>query len=158
MDVTRNNQNIKKINPIEILLVEDNPADVRLIIEALKDGKILNRLNVAWDGVEAIEYLRKQGGYVDAKRPDVILLDLKMPRKNGHEVLAEIKADPALSSIPVFVLTTSDADIDIIGAQNKHVHSYITKPLEFDRFISAILTVDNFLLSIVNTSADRGDP
>jgi two-component system, chemotaxis family, response regulator Rcp1 len=145
---------IKPIKPIEILLVEDNPADVRLIIEALKEGKVLNRLNVAWDGVEAVEFLRQKGAYVGALRPDVILLDLKMPKKNGHEVLAEIKADPGLASIPVFVLTSSDAEIDIIGSHSKHVQSYITKPLEFDKFISAILSVDNFWVAVVNNSRD----
>lgn len=137
------------LEPIEILLVDDNPGDVRLVIESLKDGKIANRLSIAWDGVEAMEFLRRQGKFSGAPRPDIVLLDLNMPRKGGHEVIGEMKADPDLKTIPVVVLTTSDADVDVIRSYEKDVNCYVTKPLDAEKFIEAVRSVGNFWLTVV---------
>ena len=135
--------------PIEVLLVEDNPGDVRLTREALKEGKVRNNLSVAPDGVEALAYLRRQGRYADAKRPDLILLDLNLPRKDGREVLGEIKADPALRTIPVVILTTSEAERDISGAYALHANCYITKPVDLDQFITVVKSIEDFWFTIV---------
>ena len=135
--------------PIDILLVEDNPGDVRLTIEALKDGKVRNRLNVAVDGVEALAFLRREGKYADAPRPDVILLDLNLPRKDGREVLAEIKEDEELRRIPVVVLTTSSSEQDILRTYSLHAHCYITKPVDLDQFIQVVKGIEDFWLTIV---------
>lgn len=135
--------------PIEILLVEDNPGDVRLTIEALKEGRIANKINVAMDGMEAMAYLRREGRYKDAPRPDLILLDLNLPRKNGREVLAEIKNDSKLKHIPVVVLTTSKAEKDIIMTYNLHANCYITKPVDFDQFIGVVKSIENFWFTVV---------
>lgn len=135
--------------PIEILLVEDNPGDVRLTREALKDGKVLNRLNVVTDGVEAMEYLRRKGQYAAAPRPDVILLDLNLPRKDGREVLAELKTDPDLKRIPVVVLTTSDAEKDVLRAYDLHANCYITKPMDLMQFTTVVRAAEDFWLTIV---------
>lgn len=134
--------------PIQILLVEDNPGDVRLTIEALKEGRVDNLLTVVWDGVEALAFLRREGQYSDAPRPDLILLDLNLPRKNGHEVLAEAKADEALKRIPVVILTTSSADDDILGTYDLHANCYITKPIDLDEFITVVRTIEEFWLTI----------
>jgi CheY-like chemotaxis protein len=133
---------------IEILLVEDNPADVRLTQEALKEGRVRNSLSVAQDGVEAMAFLRREGAYARAPRPDLVLLDINLPRMNGHEVLAEIKSDPLLKRIPVLVLTTSSADEDIHKAYGLHANCYITKPVGMDQFIRAIESLDDFWLSV----------
>ena len=135
--------------PLEILLVEDNPADVRLTREAFLEGKILNNLIVAKDGVEAMEVLRRQGRYSTVPRPDLILLDLNLPRKDGREVLAEIKADPALMRIPVVVLTTSRAEGDILRSCNLHANCYVVKPVDLDQFIGVVKSIDNFWLTAV---------
>ena len=135
--------------PLEILLVEDNPADVRLTREAFREGKILNNLMVAKDGVEALDVLRRRGSHTDTPRPDLILLDLNLPRKDGREVLAEIKSDPALMRIPVVVLTTSRAEIDIVKSYNLHANCYVVKPVDLDQFISVIKSIDNFWLTAV---------
>jgi CheY-like chemotaxis protein len=135
--------------PIEVLLVEDNPGDVRLTREALKEGKVRNNLNVAIDGVEALAYLRREGKYADAVRPDLVLLDLNLPRKDGREVLAEIKGDPALRSIPVVVLTSSQAEQDIVRAYDLHANCYITKPVDLDQFITVVKTIEDFWFTIV---------
>jgi CheY-like chemotaxis protein len=135
--------------PIEILLVEDNPGDVRLTIEALKEGKVHNKLTVARDGVEAVDFLRRQGRFTDASRPDLILLDLNLPRKDGREVLAEIKEDPVLRRIPVVVLTTSKAEEDIVRTYDLHANCYITKPVDLEQFISVVRSIDDFWLSVV---------
>lgn len=135
--------------PIEILLVEDNPGDVRLTREALKDGKVLNRLSVVTDGVEAMEYLRRKGQYAAAPRPDVILLDLNLPRKDGREVLAELKTDPDLKRIPVVVLTTSDAEKDVLKAYDLHANCYITKPMDLMQFTTVVRAAEDFWLTIV---------
>jgi chemotaxis family two-component system response regulator Rcp1 len=137
-------------SPIDILLVEDNPGDVRLTQEALKDGKVLNNLYVVRDGVEALAFLRREGKYAQAAvRPDVILLDLNLPRKDGREVLAEIKADPDLLRIPVVVLTTSAAEQDILQAYNLHANAYITKPVDLHQFFAVIKSFEDFWLTIV---------
>ena len=135
--------------PVEILLVEDNPGDVRLTEEALKEGKVLNNIHLANDGVEAVSFLQKEGKYTDAVRPDLILLDLNLPKKDGREVLMEIKKDEALRRIPVVVLTTSRAEEDIIRTYDYHANCYITKPVDFDQFIKVIKSIEDFWLSVV---------
>lgn len=142
-----NNKRVGK--PIEILLVEDNSGDVRLTREALKDGKIHNNLSVVVDGEEAMFYLHKEGKYKDAPRPDLILLDLNLPRKNGREVLADIKTDPDLMRIPVVILTVSKAEEDIIKSYNLHANCYIVKPVNLDRFIKVVKSVEDFWFTIV---------
>jgi CheY-like chemotaxis protein len=139
--------------PIEILLVEDNPADVRLTQEALKEGKVLNNLSAVHDGVEALKYLRGIGSYAGRTLPDLMLLDLNMPKKDGREVLAEIKADTDLRRIPVVVLTTSSAEEDILRSYDLHANCYITKPVDLVQFINVVKTVENFWLSIVTLPA-----
>jgi CheY-like chemotaxis protein len=136
-------------SPIEILLVEDNPGDIRLTIEALRDTKIHNRMSVARDGVEALAILRREGQFADAARPDVILLDLNLPKKNGHEVLAEIKADPDLKRIPVVVLTTSKSDEDVIESYNLNANCYINKPVNLEQFMTVVQSIETFWLTIV---------
>jgi CheY-like chemotaxis protein len=135
--------------PIEILLVEDNPGDVRLTIEALKEGKVRNHLSVARDGVEALAFLRREGPHANAARPDLILLDLNLPKKDGREVLAEIKEDSRLRRIPVVVLTTSKAEEDILRTYDLHANCYITKPVDLEQFISVVRSIDDFWLSVV---------
>lgn len=134
---------------IEILLVEDNPGDVRLTKEGLKDGKINNNLHVVKDGVEALSFLHKKNGYAHAPRPDLILLDLNLPKKNGREVLAEIKNDDNLKRIPVVILTTSDAEEDIAKTYDLHANCYITKPVDLNQFISVINNIEEFWFSVV---------
>jgi CheY-like chemotaxis protein len=142
---------------IEILLVEDNPGDVRLTQEVLKEGKIRNRLNVVGDGVEALEYLRKQGRFTDAGPQDIVLLDLNLPRMGGREVLEAMKADPELRRIPVVVLTTSTAESDVLAAYDLHANCYITKPVDLSQFEQVIRTIEGFWLSIVRLpKADAG--
>ncbi len=135
--------------PIEILLVEDNPGDVRLTTEAFKDGKVHNNLNVVGDGVEALAFLRREGKYSNAVRPDLVLLDLNLPRKDGRQVLEEIKADPKLRRIPVVILTTSQAEEDILKAYNYNANCYINKPIGFDEFMKVVQSIENFWLTIV---------
>ena len=141
---------------IEILLVEDNPGDARLTIEALKEGKVLNNLNVVSDGVEALAYLRRQGTYAQAAKPDLILLDLNLPRVDGRQVLAEIKTDPSLMTIPVVVLTTSASEDDIARAYGSHANCYITKPVDLDQFLRVIQSIETFWLSLVKLPATSG--
>jgi len=140
---------MKREQPLEILLVEDNLADVRLTQEAFREGKIHNTLAVVRDGVEAMEFLHRRGKYSNATRPDLILLDLNLPRKDGREVLAEIKADPDLMRIPVVVLTTSRAELDIVKSYNLHANCYVVKPVDLDQFIDVIKSIDNFWLCAV---------
>ena len=135
--------------PIEILLVEDNPGDVRLTIEALKEGRFANLINVAVDGFEAMAFLRREGKYANASRPDLILLDLNLPKKNGREVLAEIKADSNLKRIPVVVLTSSQAEKDIVATYNLHANCYITKPVDFEQFICVVKSIEDFWFAVV---------
>ena len=134
---------------VEILLVEDNPGDARLTEEAFKDSRLLNSMHRVSDGVEALAYLRQEGQYATAARPDIILLDLNMPRKDGREVLAEIKDDPDLKSIPVVVLTTSDADTDVIKSYELHANCYITKPVDLEKFMNIVQRIEDFWLAIV---------
>ena len=140
--------------PLDILLVEDNPADVRLTQEAFREGKILNNLTVARDGVEAMEFLRRRGKHAAAVRPDLILLDLNLPRKDGREVLAEIKSDPALMRIPIVVLTTSRAETDIVKSYNLHANCYVVKPVDLEQFLDVIKAIDNFWLTAVTLPHD----
>jgi CheY-like chemotaxis protein len=138
---------------IEILLVEDSPDDADLTIDALREGKVRNRITHVEDGVEAMAYLRRQGKHAAAPRPDLVLLDLNLPRKNGREVLAEIKQDPALRRIPVVVMTSSDDEKDILAAYNLHVNCYVTKPVDLDQFIRVVKSIEHFWLSIVKLPA-----
>ena len=135
--------------PIEILLVEDNPGDVRLTQEVLKEGKVHNRLSVVENGVQAISFLRKENEYQDASTPDLILLELNLPKKDGREVLVDIKNDPELKKIPVVVLTTSQAEEDILKVYDLNANCYISKPVDFDQFIDVVKSIENFWLSIV---------
>ena len=135
--------------PINILLVEDNPGDVRLTVEALKEGKVHNRLHITKDGMEAMDFLHREGEYSDVPHPDLILLDLNLPKKDGHEVLAEIKEDPMLKRIPVVVLTGSKAGEDILKTYNLHANCYITKPVDLEQFITVIKSINDFWLTIV---------
>ncbi|MFC2107148.1 response regulator [Bacteroidota bacterium] len=134
---------------IEILLVEDNPGDIKLTKVALEEFKILNKLNVVTDGVEALDYLFKRNKYLNAETPDLILLDLNLPKKDGREVLDEIKSDDVLKSIPVVILSTSENEDDVNNAYNRHANCYITKPIDLDQFIKVIKSMQNFWLSIV---------
>jgi two-component system, chemotaxis family, response regulator Rcp1 len=136
-------------HPIAILLVEDNPGDVRLTIEALKEGKVHNELHVAANGVEALEFLRRQGQFAKAPRPGLILLDLNLPKKDGREVLAEIKSDEDLKRIPIVILTTSSAEKDVLKSYNLHANCYITKPVDLQQFIGVIRAIEGFWLTIV---------
>jgi len=139
----------KPVKTVDILLVEDNPGDARLTQEALKDSKISNTLSIVDDGVEAMAFLRRQGKYAGAPRPDLILLDLNLPRKSGREVLSEIKMDDELKSIPVVVLTISRAEEDICRSYNSHANCYITKPLDFNQFLTITKSIEDFWLTIV---------
>jgi CheY-like chemotaxis protein len=145
---------IKGIEPkvsreIEILLIEDSPGDVRLTIEALKEAKVSNKLNVVQDGVEAMDYLNRKNLYKDANCPDLILLDLNLPQKDGREVLAEIKNDPKLRQIPVVVLTTSRSEEDILKAYDLYANCYITKPVDFKQFMGVVKSIEDFWLTVV---------
>ncbi|MFN7087934.1 MAG: response regulator [Burkholderiales bacterium] len=136
-------------SPIEILLVEDNPGDMRLTKEALKEGKVYSNLHWAKDGVEALEFLRREGRFASAPRPDIILLDLNLPRKDGREVLAVIKDDELLRNIPVVVLTTSKAEEDVLKSYALHANCYVTKPVDLEKFIVVIQSIDRFWLTVV---------
>jgi CheY-like chemotaxis protein len=135
--------------PVEILLVEDNAGDVRLTQEALREGRVCNRLSVARDGVEALAYLRREGPHAYAPRPDLVLLDLNLPRKSGREVLQEMKSDPELRSIPVVVLTTSEDQQDVQRSYELNANCYITKPVELDEFLGVIQSVQDFWFTVV---------
>ncbi len=135
--------------PIDVLLVEDDAGDVLLIREAFEHNKVHNTIAVVSDGVEALQYLRREGEYANAPRPDLVLLDLNLPRKDGREVLAEVKEDPSLRSIPVVVLTTSKAEEDVLRSYDLHANAYVTKPVDFDRFIGVVRQIDQFFVSVV---------
>ena len=134
---------------ISVLLVEDDPGDVLLIREAFADYKVGNVLSTVSDGVEAMQFVRGEGEYAGRERPDLVLLDLNLPRKSGAEVLAEIKGDPELSTIPVIVLTTSEAEEDVMRSYKMHANAYITKPVDFERFIEVIRQIDDFFITVV---------
>ena len=135
--------------PINILLVEDNPGDVRLTREALNGAKLRNQLHVIADGMEAMAYLRREGHYAQAVRPDLILLDLNLPKKDGREVLADIKSDPSLKRIPVVILTTSQAEQDILRTYDLHANCYVSKPVDLEQFIGVVKEIEEFWLTIV---------
>jgi len=135
--------------PIEILLVEDNPGDVRLTMEALRGGRVRNNIHVVEDGVQAMDFLRRQGDYRAVPRPDLILLDLNLPKKDGREVLGEVKQDPALKRIPVVILTSSAAEQDILRAYDLAANCYITKPLDLEQFLRVLKSIEDFWLVIV---------
>jgi CheY-like chemotaxis protein len=137
------------MKPVEILLIEDNPGDVRLTKEALKEAKVINNLTVLKDGVEALAFLRQQGTYDNAVTPHLILLDLNLPRKDGREVLAEIKADDKLKRIPVVVLTTSQDEQDVFRSYNLHANCYVTKPVDLEQFMTVVKSIEDFWLGIV---------
>lgn len=140
---------MQTFHPIEILLVEDNPGDVRLTQEALKDAKVSNTLHVVEDGVAAMDFLHRRSPYENKPRPALILLDLNLPKKNGREVLSEIKQDPQLKDIPVVILTTSQSEEDVLRAYTLHANCYITKPVDFVQFTKVIRTIEEFWLTIV---------
>ena len=141
---------LSALRPVDILLVEDSPTDVFLAREALEQAKVLNTLHVVSDGVEAMDYLHRRGPYAGAVRPDLVLLDLNLPRKDGREVLAEIKADAGLKRIPVVVLTTSKAEEDILRAYGLHANCYVAKPVDFDRFAEVVKAIESFWFTIVS--------
>jgi len=145
----------KGSRPVEILLVEDNPGDERLTREALKEGKVFNNLHWAKDGVEAIEFLRRKGKHANAPRPDIILLDLNLPKKDGREVLSEIKQDPELRAIPVVILTTSQAEEDVLRSYDLHANCYVTKPVDLEKFIVVVQSIDRFWLTVVTLPPGR---
>ena len=141
--------NPEKLEVIDVLLVEDDPGDVLLIREAFEDNKVRNRLHCVSDGVEALTFLRQEGEHADAPRPDLVLLDLNLPRKDGREVLAEVKGDESLQHIPVVVLTTSKAEEDVLRSYKLHANAYVTKPVDFDRFIDVVRRIDEFFVTVV---------
>jgi CheY-like chemotaxis protein len=140
------------LEPVEILLVEDNPGDVRLILEAFREGKIYNHMNVVNDGVEALAFLRREGPYANVTRPDLILLDLNLPKKDGRDVLAEIKEEESLKRIPVVILTTSIAEKDILETHRLHASSYITKPVDFAQFVTVVKLIEEFWFNVIKLS------
>lgn len=141
--------NSESVRPIQILLVEDSPSDAQLTMAALKMAKVVNQVSHVEDGVEAMEFLRQEGKYAQSKRPDLILLDLNLPRKDGREVLEEMKGNPDFQLIPVVILTTSQAEQDIIRSYKFHANCYITKPVNFDRFLEVVQSIENFWLTVV---------
>ena len=143
--------------PIEILLVEDNPGDVRLTVEALKENKMYNPLHVVEDGREALSFLHQEGEYTETPRPGLILLDLNLPKKDGREVLKEIKSDEDLKQIPVVILTTSKAEEDVLKTYDLHANCYITKPVDLDQFIKVVKSIEEFWLSIVKLPSEAKD-
>lgn len=136
-------------SPIDVLLVEDDPGDVLMTREAFEENKVANRLAVVSDGAEAMQYLRREGEYADAPTPDLVLLDLNLPRMDGREVLAAMKSDENLRSIPVVVLTTSEAEEDVLRSYSLHANAYVTKPVDFSRFIEVVRQIDDFFVSVV---------
>ena len=145
-----------QVKPVEILLVEDSPADVLMTREAFDQAKMINTIHVVEDGEQAILFLRKAGAYASSPRPDLILLDLNLPRKNGREVLAEIKADESLRTIPVAILTTSNAEKDVIESYGLYANCYIVKPVQFENFVQAVQNIQNFWFGVVTLPSDTG--
>jgi len=145
------------VNAIDVLLVEDDPGDVLMTREAFEDYKIRNTLHVATNGVEAMAFLRKEGEHAEAPTPDLILLDLNLPKMDGREVLAAVKEDPGLRSIPVVVLTTSEAEEDVVRSYSLHANAYVTKPVDFERFVTVVQQIDEFFVSIVRLPRSSRD-
>ena len=141
------------LRPIEVLLVEDDPGDVLMTREALADHKVLNRLSVVSNGDDALAYLRKEGRFADVETPDLVLLDLNLPRRGGREVLREVKADPELRRVPVVVLSTSNAQDDVMAAYDLHANAYVRKPVDFNRFVAAVRAIDDFFITVVRRPA-----
>jgi CheY-like chemotaxis protein len=139
--------------PIEVLLVEDDPGDVLMTQEAFQDYKISNRLSVVTNGEDAIAYLRKRGRYAGVPTPDLVLLDLNLPRRDGRDVLRDVKADPVLRRIPVVVLTTSDAEDDVLASYDLHANAYVRKPVDFEQFVAAVRAIDDFFITVVRLPA-----
>jgi len=148
----------EKTRPIEILLVEDSPSDTDLTVEALEEGKVANRLSIVEDGVQAMQFLRRQNQYAGAPRPDLILLDLNLPRKDGREVLIELKSDPDLRVIPVVVLTTSRAEEDVLRAYQLQANCFITKPVDFKQFLDVVRSIEHFWLTVVTLPPNGNSP
>ena len=146
---------VPPVLPAQILLVEDSPSDVRLTRDALADAKVLNDLHVVTDGAQALAFLRREGEFAGAPRPDLLLLDLNLPKVNGLEVLEQIKADPELRRIPVAVLTTSDEDRDVLAAYDRHVNCYLNKPIDFAEFTRVVQSIEDFFLTIVRLAPER---
>jgi CheY-like chemotaxis protein len=140
---------MENLTVVDVLLVEDDPGDVVLIREAFEFNKVHNTLHVASDGVEALDFLYQRNAHAGAPRPDLVLLDLNLPRKDGREVLEEVKADPHLRTIPIVVLTTSEAEEDILRSYDLHANAYVTKPVDFDRFIEVVRLIDDFFVTVV---------
>ena len=140
---------MENLSVVDVLLVEDDPGDVVLIKEAFEYNKVHNALHVVSDGVQALDFLYRRGGHENAPRPDLVLLDLNLPRKDGREVLEEVKADPDLRTIPIVVLTTSEAEEDIVRSYDLHANAYVTKPVDFDRFIEVVRLIDDFFVTVV---------
>ncbi len=145
----------EQVEMIDVLLVEDDAGDILLIEEAFADNKLRNRLHVVRDGVEALAFLRREGEYADAPQPDLVLLDLNLPRKDGREVLAEVKSDESLRQIPIVVLTTSKAEEDVLRSYKLHANAYVTKPVDFDRFIEVVRQIDEFFVTVVKLPPQR---
>ncbi len=156
METEKGRLDPERSQPVEILLVEDNPGDVRLTMEALKEGKICNRLSVVGDGVEALAFLHRESPFANAPRPDLILLDLNLPRKNGRDVLSEIDEDKDLRQIPVVVLTTSNSEKDILGTHDLHASCYINKPVDFGQFVTVVKLIEDFWFTVVKPSKKEG--
>jgi CheY-like chemotaxis protein len=140
---------MENLSVVDVLLVEDDPGDVVLIKEAFEFNKVHNALHIVSDGVEALDFLYRRNGYENARRPDLVLLDLNLPRKDGREVLAEVKTDKSLRTIPIVVLTTSEAEEDILRSYDLHANAYVTKPVDFDRFIEVVRLIDDFFVTVV---------
>lgn len=153
--MNENEKILKWSRPVEILLVDDNPADVALTQEAFQEGKLCNNLSVVNDGVDAMDFLRKRGQYASVPTPDIILLDLNMPRKDGREVLTEIKGDDVLKNIPVVILTVSKDDKDILESYRLHANCYIKKPVKFSEFVEIVRTLENFWFSVVTLPSKK---
>jgi CheY-like chemotaxis protein len=144
------------VRPIEVLLVEDDPGDVLMTQEAFSDFEIANTLNVVMNGEDAIAYMRKQGPFADAPRPDLVILDLNLPRRNGREVLRDVKGDPELRRIPIVVLTTSEAETDVLAVYDLHANAYVRKPADFDEFVGAVRAIDHFYSRVVRLPPAAG--
>jgi len=149
---------IENLSVVDVLLVEDDPGDVVLIKEAFEFNKVHNALHVVSDGVEALDFLYRRNGHEGAPRPDLVLLDLNLPRKDGREVLEEVKADSDLRTIPIVVLTTSEAEEDILRSYDLHANAYVTKPVDFNRFIEVVRQIDEFFVTVVKLPAHRSPP